>query len=96
VWQLNDLSEMHNDGAHELLDRVEYELALPNSRGLDHGDSKETVPILLHSKRRELQSVLLTELCLAGGGPIETSFGWCSAQAMEEQIDGAGMGQVAL
>jgi hypothetical protein len=96
VWQLKDLSEMHTDGAHELLDRVEYELALPNSRGLDHGDSKETVPILLHSKRRELQSVLLTELCLAGGGPIETSFGWCSAQAMEEQVDGAGMGQVAL
>ena len=42
------------------------------------------------------KSVLLTELCWAGGGPIETSFGWCSAQAMEEQVDGAGMGQVAL
>ena len=41
------------------------------------------------------KSVLLTELCWAGGGPIETSFGWCSAQAMEEQVDGAGMGQVA-
>ncbi len=56
MWQLNDLSEMHNDGAHELLDRVEYELALPNSRGLDYGDIiQESVPILLHSKRRELQ-----------------------------------------
>ena len=55
MWQLKDLSEMHTDGAHELLDRVEYELGLPNSRGLDHGDRKETVPILLHSKRRELQ-----------------------------------------
>ena len=40
--------------------------------------------------------VLLTELCWAGGGPIETSFGWCSAQAMEEQVDGAVMVQVAL
>jgi hypothetical protein len=87
---------MHTDGAHELLDRVEYELGLPNSRGLDHGDRKETVPILLHSKRRELQFVLLTGLCWAGGGPVETGFGWYSAQAMEEQVDGAVMVQVAL
>jgi len=51
VWQLNDLSEMHTDGAHELLDRIEYQLGLPNSRGLywNHEENRrETVLMLLN------------------------------------------------
>jgi hypothetical protein len=38
--QLQTLTEMHADAAHELLDRVECELGLSNSRGIVDKDAE--------------------------------------------------------